>query len=137
MRVTTSTLIWLVALLFLQACGQRQESAPAPQSVPATAPMASTLPVSSRVPEDEGGPALAGGAVDAEELAATRRLSDAQDYLRQAEAQANERRQQAMLACAHLLADEHANCETSAEASFEAELRAARVEFDARMMQDQ
>lgn len=137
MRVTTSTLIWLVALLLLQACGQRQESVPATQSLPATAPMASALPVSSRVPKDEGDPALADGrSVDAAELAADQRLLDAQDYLRQAEVRALDRRQQALLACAPLVADERANCETSAEGSLEAELRAARVEFDARMMQD-
>lgn len=137
MRVTTSTHIWLIALLFLQACGQRQETVPATQSAPAMAPTSPASPVSSGVPEDEGDPVLVDEGVDAEELAATRRLSAAQDYLRQAEAQAHEQRQQALLACAHLLADEHANCETSAEASFESELRAARVEFDARMMQDQ
>lgn len=123
------------ALLLLAACGGDSRSAEKPASpsvAPATAEPASDVnpamaaPVSMETNAAATEPTL--------EAAHARRLTDAQSYLNRAREAAEGRHRSAMDNCQRgALAVDFDTCVASAEASLEAELRAARVEFDARM----
>jgi hypothetical protein len=124
-----------VLALLLSACAEE----PAPQ--PATPQTQPDPNASSAAPEL--GPGLAAAtdpgaaASDPQEVAFQARLSEAQSYLGAATDSARKRYEESLQACRKLQAADRADCETSAIASEEAELRAARVEFDRRMSEGQ
>lgn len=71
----------------------------------------------------------------AQEAAVRSRQAEAQAYLDQAREAAEQRHRDAMVQCETVSIDERDACIQSAEDGLLAEMRAARVEFDARMSQ--
>lgn len=69
------------------------------------------------------------------EITLARRLKDAQIYLDQARAAAEERRRLAALACAEPGQGDPDACVAAADEAMQAELQAARAEFEAQMRQ--
>ncbi len=116
--------------LLLSACAE--DPAPQPASaqsrpvpaVPAAPPPAPDLAASNASDDADADP---------QEVELQARLSAAQSYLEVATDSARKRYEQSLQNCRRLQASDRADCETSAVASEEAELRAARVEFDRRM----
>ncbi len=94
------------------------EAAPAQPVTPAPAP---TAPPQAPMPEQV--------------RSAPSRQAEAQAYLDQAREAAEQRHRKALAHCETVAADERDACIQSAEDGLLAEMRAARVEYDARMSQ--
>lgn len=117
--------ICLLAInLWLAAC-ERQETPPAE---PPTVSGAAAAPAAVEpAPEPTGTPPAA--------PVPDPRQAEAQAYLDQARVAAEQRHRKAMAHCETVPSDQRDPCIASAEEGLLAEMRAARVEFDARMSQ--
>jgi hypothetical protein len=124
-----------VLILLLSACAEEpapQPTTPQSQPGPATPPASPELGIDLAATTD---PDAAAG--DPQEAALQARLSEAKSYLDDATESARKRFEVSLQACQKLQASDRADCETGAVGSEEAELRAARVEFDRRMSEGQ
>jgi hypothetical protein len=125
-----------VVIAALWACSG-EEQRPAAGAVPPAGSAAATAPTGTAV----AAPAAAPGSADADapeaavEAGQAARLAEARSYFERARRDAEERHLAAMQHCRDQVPAEFDACVATADESLEAELRAARVEFDARMMQ--
>lgn len=126
--------ICVVSILALASCSDNhappadRDEAPAAQTLPSV-PLAS--PAAIEAP-------IAGAAVDAPkaaDAAQAGQLSAARSYLQQAQASAEERHRLAVLACGAPGQEDRDACRAAADDGLEAEVRAARAEFEAQMRQ--
>lgn len=130
-------LVWAGALFVLVACreaDQPAEEADPPPILPAQVEtsIAPAAPVAAADLPAVAQESAVGESAEAEQ---SRRLATAQSYFERARADAEERhRLQSQRCQEHGLAGADA-CIASADEALQAELRAARVEFDAQMMQ--
>jgi hypothetical protein len=126
----------IAALTLLVAC--RVEDPPveaADRAAPQPAAIERVAPVG---PEASAGlpaaPPVEAAPDDAFAAEHARRLEAAQAYLDRARSDAEERHRRSLLSCQDDAAD-FDTCVATADESLQAEMRAARVEFDAQMMQ--
>ncbi|MGE4069876.1 MAG: hypothetical protein AB7E72_01770 [Lysobacterales bacterium] len=121
--------------VLLSACSEQ----PAPQPATVQDQSDTAAPSPAPTPEPDSIPSNASGnaETDPQEVELHARLGAAQSYLEAATDSARKRYEESMQSCQSLQASDRADCENSAVASEEAELRAARVEFDRRMSEGQ
>lgn len=129
-------IVWLgCVVLALTGCTAEQP----PQSGSAATPVVPATPSKPPKVTDDAVKALAEPAVVDEmrttETAQAQRLADAREYLDQARAAAQERLRLATLACETQGQGDRDACLAAAEDAMQADLQAARAEFEAQMRQ--
>jgi hypothetical protein len=112
-------------LVMFGACARTSDDPELPRLVPAEE-SAAIAADSAAQPASEGG-------ADSSPSNASRRQSEAQAYLDAAKERAQKNFSAAVYRCASLAGAARGDCEQQVDENREAELRAARVEFDARM----